>query len=106
MAGRHSRNKGAGYEREVVHEARAFGLDAKRVPLSGAAEGFKGDVLIQSGDEEYRCELKRRKSLPSYFTDYLADNDAVIVRQDNGTSMVLLPLAGWLEMLARRNGGE
>lgn len=106
MSGKYTRDRGARYEREVVNEAKAFGLDAKRVPLSGAAEGFKGDVLIEANGVTYQCELKRRKKLSSYLTDYLADNDAVIVREDNGRSMVIMPLKGWLEQLGGSNGSD
>ena len=50
--GKASRDKGAGFEREMVNWHRNLGMsneDIKRVPLSGAAEGFKGDMQIMIG---------------------------------------------------------
>jgi len=36
MGGKHSRNKGASYEREIVNQLKDHGVKAERVPLSGA----------------------------------------------------------------------
>ncbi len=44
MAGRKHREKGNRFERAMVVAMTAGGLDAKRVPLSGSAAGFKGDL--------------------------------------------------------------
>ena len=42
------RDKGKRFEREVVNTLKESGFyGAKRIPLSGLQEGFKGDVLIQ-----------------------------------------------------------
>ena len=49
-----SKDKGSAFEREVVALAQSMGLDAIRMPLSGAMFGFKGDVRI----EKYMGECK------------------------------------------------
>lgn len=41
-----SRSKGAKFERDVASDLRAAGFTARKVPLSGAAEGYPGDVVI------------------------------------------------------------
>lgn len=43
-----SKAKGDRFERAVVEELREVGFDAHRVPLSGAAAGFVGDVEIRN----------------------------------------------------------
>ena len=42
------RDKGKRFEREVVNTLKESGFfDAKRIPLSGLQEGFKGDILLK-----------------------------------------------------------
>ena len=42
------RDKGKRFEREVVNTLKESGFyEAKRIPLSGLQEGFKGDVIIK-----------------------------------------------------------
>ena len=42
------RDKGNRFEREVVNYLKEKGFhDAKRIPLSGSQQGFKGDLIIQ-----------------------------------------------------------
>lgn len=43
--GMKSRRKGARYENEVIHDLNVLGIDAERVPLSGAAKGsYASDI--------------------------------------------------------------
>lgn len=59
--GKFSRDKGARVEREFVKHLKSMGHeDALRVPLSGASEGFKGDVVCDSLGLTF--EIKARKS--------------------------------------------
>ena len=46
-----SRQTGADFEREVVNELKEKGLDAKKVPLSGAVSEFEGDIWISPNKE-------------------------------------------------------
>lgn len=66
--GRASRQKGMRGEYVLRDHLRSLGKDAVRVPLSGASEGFKGDVVIQSTGETF--EMKSRKC--SFGTIYSA----------------------------------
>lgn len=59
--GRSSRSKGSRGEYAVRDYFRALGYEADRVPSSGAAQGFKGDVKIQRpGHEPEIIEVKSR----------------------------------------------
>ncbi|MGI5997864.1 MAG: hypothetical protein ACOX89_04275, partial [Lutispora sp.] len=59
--GKRSKRKGYDGEREVVELLNKFGVDAERVPLSGAlkSEKYSCDVVLSNGK---RIEVKRRKS--------------------------------------------
>jgi len=60
--GRMQRQKGLRFEYVVRDKLREAGWDAYRVPSSGAAEGFKGDVVATKGSRKYVFECKSRQS--------------------------------------------
>lgn len=62
MSGRMSRNKGKRVEYEVRNYFRMLGYSADRVPSSGAAQGFKGDVRVYNQNEEFLVEVKARSN--------------------------------------------
>lgn len=61
--GRYSRDKGARNERLVRDAIRLEGYECDRVPLSGAAKGFKGDLRVRGGGllSDVTVEVKARK---------------------------------------------
>ncbi len=59
--GKMQRDKGNRIEREIVNILKKNNINAKRVPLSGSANGFKGDIVIESKNKTFRCEVKARK---------------------------------------------
>lgn len=93
--GKGQRQRGDRFERECVHAFAEYCIRAVRVPLSGATAFQKGDVAIwPSFDPQGKpliAECKRVKKLPVIFSK-LADNDLLIVREDNGEAMAVLPL--------------
>lgn len=96
MASR-SKAKGNAFEREVVEAAKLFGLEAKRAWGSNGAsmgEAEEVDVLI----EGIRVQCKRRAALPAYL-QIPEGCDVVVVRQDRGDCLVLLPLEEYLRCL-------
>lgn len=99
--GKMSRTKGAVYEREVVNEAKTYGLEAQRVPLSGATSYAKGDVEIKPtfSDKPWVFECKRRKELPAWMLEALGENAGLILRADNEKSVAVIPLKTLLELL-------
>lgn len=61
MGGRASRRKGCRTELILRDSLRLMGWSANRVPLSGAAQGFKGDVIAERGEQRVNFEMKSRK---------------------------------------------
>ena len=97
-----SKRKGNAYEREIVRAAEAAGLDARRAYASnGEALGQHAecDVLVAG----QAVQAKRRKALPQWIVDALANVDAVAMRGDRGESLVVLRLDDWLRLLGGRD---
>ena len=101
MSGRQSRDKGAGFEREIVNAAREYGLTAMRVPLSGATEFQKGDVVITPGfgGDVWVGECKRRAALPVWIKQALGDHQFLAMRADHEETLVVVRLKTFLELM-------
>lgn len=56
-----NREKGKRQEYSLRNHFRSLGYTAHRVPSSGAAQGFKGDVEFSDSRGTYTAELKSRK---------------------------------------------
>lgn len=89
MPGRSAKRKGGRVEREIVKMHEHIGIQAKRVPLSGAAEGFPGDVLIGRGNY-LRAEVKSRKNPPKTMLRWLAKNDLLFIKPDREPPVVVM----------------
>lgn len=74
MGGKMSRNKGSRVERELVALLREDGWEAFRVPLSGAAQGFKGDVVASKGGKMLTFEVKARATMFDWVYDLLSED--------------------------------
>ena len=59
--GKPSRDKGKRLEYSLRDHLREAGYKADRVPMSGAAQGFKGDIKFSKDGKTYLAELKGRK---------------------------------------------
>lgn len=100
MSGRKSRNKGAGYEREVVAAHIQQGIAAKKTPLSGALKDYPGDVQIAGMIGE--CK-RRKKSFTTLYQALSQGGDAadiLFVRDDQQETLVVMPLEFWFTLLA------
>lgn len=63
MSGSYSRNKGKRVEYEIRDLFREAGFVAHRVPSSGSAQGFKGDLhIVSPSGFTYKVEVKARKT--------------------------------------------
>lgn len=87
MSGLKSRRKGRAYEYEVRDYLRELGYEAKRVPLSGASQGYKDDIdFSDSGGFRGTIEAKRRKSdFKNIYTMYEAVGEPVLAVSDGKT---------------------
>jgi len=100
--GKMSRDKGARFERELVNDLKAYGLDAKRVPLSGATVFAKNDIRVTAGFDPkitLSGEAKRRKNLPEWIEQALEGADFMVMREDGGKSLVVIRLPLFAELL-------
>jgi Holliday junction resolvase len=107
-----SKRKGNRYEREVVADAEAAGLDAERAYASdgrslGEAEAC--DVLIRRRDADVldtvRVQAKRRKTIAQYLQPP-EGADVVVTREDRGDSLAVVPLTLFLDLLTNQIDGE
>lgn len=100
------KRKGSGYEREIVDWFRGIGVDAERVPLSGAAKGSYGADLRFGPAQAYAGECKRfANGLGKLYAALEQDDaDVVFARGDRKPTIVCMPLetfeallqeAGW-----------
>lgn len=94
MANR-SKAKGSRFERAVVLALNAHGLNAKRVPLSGMARGFKGDVHFECQGIPKVMECKSRKARFKEIREWLGDNDFLAVKDNNTEALVVMTLANF-----------
>lgn len=94
-----SKAKGNGFERQIVREAIDCGLSAKRAYASnGESLGCSADVdCIVAGE---KIQAKRRKTIASYLR-IPAGADAVVFREDRGTTLALIRWSDFLKMLKR-----
>ena len=87
--GKMQRTKGYLGEREIVNLLNELGVKAKRVPLSGATDFQKDDVLLEDGGT---IEVKRRKRVPAIVREMLVSADYGAVREDRGEWLVVMSL--------------
>ena len=112
MPGKSSRDKGGRVERELVQKLRDAGFsDTFRVPLSGAAEGFKGDINIKMSaiggnvlgvEETLVAEVKARKDGTGFkqLEDWKGDHDYLFLKRNNSDPMVAMDWDEFVRLLA------
>jgi hypothetical protein len=101
--GKFSRDKGNRYERHVVNALKELGFDAKRVPLSGAADGFPGDVIVQTAGGQMTFECKKRKDGFKQLYKWIDGNDGVVLSADNRESLVVMTFSDFCGLLLTAN---
>ena len=99
MANR-QKEKGSRFEREIVELARLRDMEAHRVPLSGSAAGFKGDVHIKKGREIWVIEAKKRADGFKFLYQHLDGADVLVVGADRKQALAVLDLGDYLDLLA------
>jgi Holliday junction resolvase len=96
-----SKQKGNGYEREIIAELAKVGIDSKRAwGSNGAAIGESEgvDVVFEIDDMKWRVQAKRRAKLAEYMKPP-EGSDVVMMREDRGGTLVVLPLHLFLSLL-------
>jgi hypothetical protein len=98
--GRSSREKGMRAERQIVELLRAFGFDARRVPLSGSVTGFESDVHLTIGNKTFTIESKVRGKGFGLLYRWLTGVDMLIVKSDYKSLLAILPVEKLANLLA------
>ena len=94
-----SKRKGNTFERELVNQAKAAGLDAERAYASnGRSLGHHEEVDVLVAGK--RIQAKRRKAIAKWMRPN-ENVDAVVVREDQGESIVLMRWKEYLSLLGR-----
>ena len=72
------------------------GLDALRVPLSGAMRGFKGDVILNTaaGQDKFECKVRRSGFRQVY--EYLTGVKYLAFKQDREEPLIAMRLSDFL----------
>lgn len=94
--GRSQRQKGYRTEYNLVRYLKDAGLDAKRVPLSGATEFAKGDIVV----EGLVGEVKARHDGFKQIYKWLDGKDLLFLKADYRTMLVVMDLDKFIELLA------
>ena len=96
------RDKGKRFEREVVNSLKEAGFyDAKRIPLSGLQEGFKGDIKLRRNEssKELLGECKSRGGGFKFIYDAKEQDgaDILFIKQDRKPVLVVMSLDDYMK---------
>lgn len=100
MSGRAAKRKGDRLERLVVDTFRKANFEAKKVPLSGAAPDYPGDVIVTLGDVEYTLECKSRADFKTLY-GWLEPNNALVIKGDRQEPLLVIRLRDALELASK-----
>lgn len=99
VKGRSARRRGHNFERAIAKRFTKAGAPAHRVPLSGAVEGYPGDVAVDLPGERIVLEAKVRKTDFVMIRRWLAGNDAVVLGSQRQSSLVVMELDRFIGIL-------
>jgi hypothetical protein len=101
--GRGPKRKGSRVEREVLALLKEAGLEARRVPLSGSAPGYPGDLEVEvPGLGKVLVEVKARKRLA--LEAWLEGRALLVLKPDRRPPLAVLPLEALLALVRAVNG--
>jgi Holliday junction resolvase len=101
MNAKNRRNKGNRVERELVKMHEEAGVEAERMPLSGALGGkYGGDLLI---DNQYRAEVKARANGEGFIVleKWLGEHDFLFLKRNNRQPMVMMNWDHYIALLGK-----
>lgn len=87
------RRKGYRVENQLAHLHREIGVECRRIPLSGAAEGYPGDLEIRRGGRWLRGEVKARKAGKGFalLERWLGEHDLLFLKRNRKKPLVVMP---------------
>jgi len=101
--GKGPKRKGSRVEREVLALMREAGLEAKRVPLSGSAPDYPGDLEVEvPGLGRVLVEVKARKRVG--LEAWLEGRGLLVLKPDRRPPLAVLPLEALLALIRAVNG--
>lgn len=94
MGGKASRDKGAKFEREIVNWHKERGVDAERIPLSGAMKGNYASDIKLGPQLALTAECKRRaRAWQDIYDAFDQDKaDVVFIRKDRKPALAVLTM--------------
>ena len=101
--GRGPRRKGNRVEREVLALLREAGLEARRVPLSGSAPDYPGDLEVEvPGLGRVLVEVKARKRVG--LEAWLEGRGLLVLKPDRRPALAVMPLQALLALIRAVKG--
>lgn len=108
--GKMQRDKGARVERQMVRLFNDYGVDAERVPLSGAVQfrdtrGADIDVYFQGKDNGAMVgEVKARANGSGFKTliNWLGDADFLLLKQDHSEPWITMPFSKLMQAMGKK----
>ncbi len=99
-----SKDKGNRGERELLEKLREYGFLIRKVPLSGAAQDWPGDLVEADGTI---WEVKRRsQGFLKIYKWHSAGSDIVAFRGDRQEWMVCMPLRTFVKRSCHGDAGD
>lgn len=98
MGGRSSKVKGSSFERNIVNTLKENGIEAKRVPLSGALDDLPGDVKF-GPDCKLQGECKHHENMNKKLWEWLEGNDALFIKRNHCEPLVVMTLDEYMKLL-------
>ncbi|MFQ5803606.1 MAG: hypothetical protein ACE5JQ_11985 [Candidatus Methylomirabilales bacterium] len=92
MSGNRSRRKGYRLEAKIRKLAQAAGLNCRRVPLSGSAPGWGGDLVLAGRSFEVKARAQGFRRLYGWLEGHFG----LVVAADRRKPLVVLRLADFL----------
>ena len=97
------RDKGNRVERELNKYFQQQGFFSKKVPLSGAVEHYKGDLILKLMDKDYQVEVKARKDGFKTIHKFLKSNDILALKSNNKPFLLVLEIDKFIEIVRAKN---
>jgi Holliday junction resolvase len=105
-----SKKKGTHFENEIVDAIRERGWEAIRAPESDGrhlGETAGTDILMFANDGEMvTVQCARRKKIASYLTEKSDDVDVLMLRENYGNTLAILPAERFYDILDLSKRGE